>query len=74
MAGRTSNYLINLAYNELMNKRIILFFSAAFGILGGYLPVLFGDNSLLDGWSILGGLIGGIVGIWLGVVVAKRVG
>lgn len=57
-----------------MNKRIILFFSAAFGILGGYLPVLFGDNSLLDGWSILGGLIGGIVGIWLGVVVAKRVG
>lgn len=44
------------------------------GIVGGYAPVLFGDSSLLDGWSILGGLIGGLLGIWLGVKLAKRYG
>jgi uncharacterized membrane protein YfcA len=57
-----------------MNKRVILFFATVFSILGGYLPVLFGDNELLDGWSILGGLVGGIIGIWLGVYVSKRWG
>ena len=30
--------------------------------LGGYLPVLFGQ-SMLGGWSILGGFVGGIVGV-----------
>ena len=57
-----------------MNKRIILFFATVFGILGGYLPVLFGDNELLDGWSILGGLVGGFAGIWVGAYVSKRWG
>lgn len=57
-----------------MNKRIILIFATVFGILGGYLPMLFGDNQLLDIWGILGGLIGGIFGIWLGVYVSKRWG
>ena len=42
------------------------------GIAGGYIPVLFGDTELLDGWSILGGFVGGMVGIWLGVVISKR--
>ena len=31
--------------------------------IGGYVPVLFGADAL-GGWSILGGLVGGIVGIW----------
>lgn len=35
--------------------------SVAMGI-GGYLPVLFGESAL-GGWSILGTLVGGIVGI-----------
>lgn len=55
-----------------MNKRTILLFATVFGALGGYLPVLFGDNNLLDGWGILGGLVGDIFGIWLGAVVSKR--
>ncbi len=38
------------------------------------MPVLFGDNELLDGWSILAGTIGSIVGIWLGYLVSKRLG
>lgn len=57
-----------------MNKRVILFSSGVFGIIGGYLPVLFGDTELLDGWSILGGLIGGFFGIWVGVYISKRLG
>jgi hypothetical protein len=55
-----------------MNKRVILLSATIFGIVGGYVPVLFGDSNLLDGWSILGGLVGGIFGIWLGAVVSKR--
>lgn len=57
-----------------MNKKVILFFATVGGIVGGYVPVLFGDNEFLDGWSILAGTIGGIVGIWLGVVISKRLG
>jgi uncharacterized membrane protein YsdA (DUF1294 family) len=57
-----------------MNKKILLFFAAVFGALGAYLPALFGDAELLDGWSILGGLVGGLFGVWLGVFVSKRWG
>lgn len=57
-----------------MSKRFILLFATVFGILGGYLPALFGDTNLLDEWSILGGMVGGIFGIWLGVYVSKRWG
>jgi len=38
-----------------------------FGAAGSYVPVLFGDHDLLSGWSILGGMIGGFFGIWVGV-------
>jgi hypothetical protein len=57
-----------------MNKKVLLFFATVGGIVGGYVPVLFGDNEFLDGWSILAGTIGSIVGIWLGVVISKRLG
>ena len=40
-------------------------------VIGGFVPVWFGDSSLLDGWSILSGLIGGILGVWLGVKLSK---
>lgn len=57
-----------------MNKRTISIMAGLGGIVGGYVPVIFGDNSFLDGWSILGGLIGGFAGIWLGVILSKRFG
>lgn len=57
-----------------MNKRTILLFASVFGFIGAYVPVLFGDTDMLSGWSILGGLIGGLFGIWLGVAVSKRWG
>jgi hypothetical protein len=55
-------------------KQFILLFSTIFGIAGAYIPVLFGDNDMLSGWSILGGLVGGLFGIWLGAEVGRRWG
>ena len=57
-----------------MNKKAILLFASIFSIAGAYVPILFGDTNMLSGWSILGGFVGGIFGIWLGVVVLKRWG
>ena len=48
-------------------------FGAVVGMTaGGLVPMLFGDNNLLDGWGILGGLIGGFVGIWLAYKVSMN--
>jgi len=57
-----------------MTRKVLIFFSLLFGALGAYISTLFGDTELLDGWSIIGGLVGGLFGIWLGVVVLKRWG
>lgn len=48
-------------------KALIFFFLTVFGAIGSYIPMLLGDHSLLSGWSILGGMIGGLFGIWVGV-------
>lgn len=57
-----------------MNKKLILFFATVFGLVGAYVPMLWGDTNMLGGWSILMSVIGGFFGIWLGVVVSKRYG
>lgn len=56
----------------MVNKRVVTFMLAVGATVGGAVPMLFGDYSLLDGWGILGSLIGGIVGIILGVKIGKR--
>lgn len=48
-------------------KQFALIGAAVFGIIGAYVPVLFGDTDMLSGWSILGSTVGGFVGIWAGV-------
>lgn len=48
-----------------MDKKIILLTAACGSAIGGYMPVLFGASSF-GGWSILGALGGGLVGIWIG--------
>ncbi len=48
-------------------KQVILLCVAVFGIIGSYVPMLFGDHGILSGWSILGSTIGGFIGIWIGV-------
>lgn len=56
-------------------KGLILLFVTIFSTIGAYVPVLLGDDGgLLSGWSILGGFVGGIFGIWLAVWVSKRYG
>lgn len=55
-----------------MDKKIILFFATIGGLAGGYLPVLFGNGDF--SLSILTGTVGGLLGIWLGALIAKRVG
>lgn len=39
--------------------------------LGAFAPFLWGDRDMLGGMSILCGMIGGFVGIWVGVKVSK---
>jgi hypothetical protein len=57
-----------------MNKKIIVLSATVFGFVGSYLPTLFGNNDFFSGWSILGSLVGGIFGIWVGVWAANRWG
>ncbi|MDQ5932350.1 MAG: hypothetical protein WBK76_02870 [Candidatus Saccharimonadales bacterium] len=48
-------------------KQLALLGAILFGAIGSYVPALFGDTNLLSGWSILGGMVGGLFGIWVGV-------
>ena len=57
-----------------MNKTLILTGATIGGIAGAYVPFLFGDNDIFSIWSILGGMVGGLVGIWLGYKLAQRLG
>lgn len=64
---------MDVVYNKVMNKKVILFFAMLVSFIGSYIPVWLG-GSFFGGWSILGSMIGGFVGIWLGVVLSKRFG
>lgn len=55
-------------------KQVVLLASVVFGIIGSYVPMLFGDREFLSGWSILGGMIGGLIGVWVGVRIYKLIG
>ncbi len=55
-----------------MSKRAVSFFAFLGMSIGGYVPIIMGwDKTGLDGPSILGGLLGGVVAIWLVVKVSK---
>lgn len=56
-----------------MYKLLIGFGALVGGIAGAYVPVLWGDNDLFSGMSILLSTVGGIVGIILGYKLAKRI-
>ncbi len=42
--------------------------------VGAMVPILFGDYDSFDIWSVLGGFVGGIAGIWLAVVLGRYFG
>jgi hypothetical protein len=57
-----------------MSKKTIISIMAGVGMtLGSMIPMLWNGN-LLGGMSILLGLVGGIVGIWLGVKIGNALG
>lgn len=50
-----------------MNKRVVTFFAGGGLLIGAYVPILLGwDPTGLNGISILGGFLGGLLGVWLG--------
>lgn len=51
---------------------MILTSAFIFELIGNFIPMLFGDNDFFSGWSILGGLVGGLFGIWVGYKLAQR--
>lgn len=55
-----------------MNKTVILFLAAVFGIAGSFVPLLWGDSDFFGGMSILFSTIGGVIGIVIGVWVSNR--
>jgi hypothetical protein len=57
-----------------MNKTLLYTCITIFGALGGYLPVLFGDSSMLSGWSIVGSTIGGVFGVFAAKYISDRLG
>ena len=56
-----------------MSKMIIMICLAVFGLIGGFVPLLFGDNDIFSLWGILGSVVGGFIGIWIGVKISKRI-
>ncbi len=56
-----------------MYKLLVTIGAAAGGIAGAYVPALWGDTDIFSGMSILLSVIGGIIGIWLGYLLAKRI-
>lgn len=55
------------------SKTLIYIFMAIGSFVGGWLPTLWGASAL-GGWSMLGGLIGGGLGIWAGFKLGQSIG
>ena len=54
-----------------MNKGVLMLMAGIFGTLGAYIPIVLGwDPTGFGGPSILGGLVGGLFGIWLGAKIS----
>lgn len=63
---------VGVRYTEGMNKTVIMILMGVGMTVGGFVPWLLGDHDLMSGWAILGGLVGGVIGIWAGAKVSKR--
>lgn len=48
-----------------MSDKSLYFFGATVGgLIGAYIPALWGDTGLLSVWSIIMSTVGGLTGIW----------
>ena len=57
-----------------MNKTVLYGSITLFGFIGSYAPTLWGDNNMLSPFSIIGGLIGGLFGIWAALKLNEYIG
>jgi hypothetical protein len=57
-----------------MNKVVIMFFMIIFELAGNFAPILFGVTDIFSLWGIIGGVMGGFFGIWVGYNISKRLG
>lgn len=55
----------------MASKRTVMTGAVGGMTVGGALPMLFGDYNSFDMWSVLGAFVGGIIGIWLAVVLSR---
>jgi H+/Cl- antiporter ClcA len=55
----------------MISKRFVMLGATVGTLVGGWVPTLFGADPF-EGWSILGGMIGGFAGIWMAVWLSKR--
>lgn len=54
-----------------MNKSIIMLLMVIFGAAGEFFPYLFGEKDLFSLWCIAGSVVGGLFGVWIGVVISR---
>jgi hypothetical protein len=55
-----------------MNTKALIWIGITVGsIVGGYLGGLLDHGNILGGWSIIGGTIGSILGIWAGYKLSR---
>jgi hypothetical protein len=60
-------------YDKYMSTKSAIWICVFIGsIIGGYIPVLFGQ-SFLSMWSLIGNGIGGLLGIWIGFKIGERI-
>jgi hypothetical protein len=56
-----------------MSKKVVWVGVLIGSSLGGYVPTLFGASGL-SLWALLGSTIGGVAGVWAGIVLGDRWG
>jgi hypothetical protein len=57
----------------MINKRTIMIGAVGGMTIGSVLPMLWGDYNTFGVTSVLLGMVGGFVGIWLAIVVSKKI-
>jgi len=57
-----------------MNKTVLMIFATIGMTVGAFIPALWGDNNMFGIASLFFSMVGGFIGIWLGIVVSKKIG
>jgi hypothetical protein len=57
-----------------MNKHAVMAFAMIGMTLGAFLPMLWGDNETLGIASIACSMAGGFLGVWMAIIVGRRIG